>query len=119
MVRAEVDKGVRMSVQDGAFICQKKNHFQVRVHVCMCMYVCMYVYSHVHTQVSMSAVMDAHPCYVATAHGLRKVLALSVLMHAIKVKCMHFQPTAPSSPRYTRCCTKPSCVTRESLIFIC
>ena len=34
--RVDADKGFNYSPSDDAFVCQKKNHFQVTVHIVLC-----------------------------------------------------------------------------------
>lgn len=61
--RVDSDKGFNFSVPDDAFVCQKKNHFQVTVHM---------------------GVMG-EPKFVKTPDGLQKIDAFYVHFQGIKV----------------------------------
>lgn len=62
--RADADKGFNFSNADEAFVCQKKNHFQVTVH----------------------AQAVGEPAYVKAPEGLRKVDAFYLHFYGVKVE---------------------------------
>jgi len=62
--RVQVDKGFKYSRSCNAYICQKKNHFQVTV--------------------TLQVPVDI--AYVATSAGFARVSGLSILMHGIKLE---------------------------------
>ncbi|XP_072034179.1 myelin regulatory factor-like isoform X2 [Amphiura filiformis] len=65
--RVEADKGFNFSIPDDAFVCQKKNHFQVTTHIgCGVM-----------------------PKYVKTDQGLKPIDAFTVSLHGIKVEALN------------------------------
>ena len=61
--RVDADKGFNFSNADEAFVCQKKNHFQVTVH----------------------AQLNAEPHYVKTPEGLKKIDSFYVHFYGCKV----------------------------------
>ena len=61
--RVDADKGFNFSVPDDSFVCQKKNHFQVTVHMGI----------------------DGVPKYVRTPDGVKKVDNFYLHFHGIKV----------------------------------
>ena len=62
--RVEIDKGLKRSLTDDCFVCQKKNHFQATV----------------------ACKMQSQPAYVATRSGLLKVSGLYINMYGIKAE---------------------------------
>ncbi|XP_055942311.1 myelin regulatory factor-like isoform X1 [Argiope bruennichi] len=62
--RVDADKGFNYSNADESFVCQKKNHFQVTVHV--------------------QPVADAH--YVRTPEGTRPIEKFSLNFHGVKME---------------------------------
>lgn len=62
--RVDADKGFNFSNADDAFVCQKKNHFQVTVHV--------------------QAIGD--PQYVNTCDGLKKIDNFYLHFYGVKVE---------------------------------
>ena len=65
--RVEADKGFNFSIPDDAFVCQKKNHFQVTTHIgCGTM-----------------------PKYVKTDQGLKPIDVFTISLHGIKVEALN------------------------------
>ncbi|KAK7488839.1 hypothetical protein BaRGS_00019974 [Batillaria attramentaria] len=62
--RVDADKGFNYSVPDEAFVCQKKNHFQVTVHVGL----------------------QGNPKYIRTPDGLKRIEDFFVHFHGIKME---------------------------------
>ena len=62
----DADKGFNFSVADDAFVCQKKNHFQVTVHIGL----------------------SGSPAYIKTPDGTKKVDAYHLHFYGIKVEMM-------------------------------
>ncbi|GAB6021651.1 hypothetical protein CHUAL_004235 [Chamberlinius hualienensis] len=62
--RVDADKGFNFSNADDAFVCQKKNHFQVTVH----------------------AQLSGEPHYVKTPEGLKKIDNFYVHFYGVKVE---------------------------------
>ncbi|CAG5119575.1 unnamed protein product, partial [Candidula unifasciata] len=62
--RVDADKGFNFSVSDDAFVCQKKNHFQVTVH--MCLY--------------------GNAKYVRTTEGLVKIESFLLHLYGVKME---------------------------------
>ncbi|XP_038046808.1 myelin regulatory factor-like protein isoform X2 [Patiria miniata] len=65
--RVEADKGFNFSVVDDAFVCQKKNHFQVTCHVGI----------------------NGPAKYVKTENGLKAVDSYQIHLHGIKVEALN------------------------------
>lgn len=65
--RVDSDKGFNFSTPDDAFVCQKKNHFQVTVHIGL----------------------SGDPKYVRSADGLKKIDGFCLHFHGIKVCSCH------------------------------
>lgn len=61
--RVDADKGFNFSVGDDAFVCQKKNHFQVTVYIGML----------------------GDPKYVKTPEGLKPLECFYLKLHGVKV----------------------------------
>lgn len=62
--RVDADKGFNFSLADDAFVCQKKNHFQVTVYVGML----------------------GDPKYIKTSEGLQPIDCFYLKLHGVKVK---------------------------------
>lgn len=62
--RVDADKGFNFSLADDAFVCQKKNHFQVTVYVGML----------------------GDPKYIKTNEGLQPIDCFCLKLHGVKVK---------------------------------
>lgn len=62
--RVDADKGFNFSLADDAFVCQKKNHFQVTVYVGML----------------------GDPKYVKTSEGLQPIDCFYLKLNGVKVK---------------------------------
>ncbi|XP_048241603.1 myelin regulatory factor-like isoform X1 [Haliotis rufescens] len=62
--RVDADKGFNFSVPDDAFVCQKKNHFQVTVHI--------------------GSLADTK--YVRTTEGVKKIESFHLHFHGIKME---------------------------------
>ncbi|XP_060065068.1 myelin regulatory factor-like protein isoform X2 [Ylistrum balloti] len=62
--RVDSDKGFNFSVSDDAFVCQKKNHFQVTVHIGI----------------------SADPKYVRTSEGVKKIDGFWLHFHGVKLE---------------------------------
>lgn len=60
--RVDADKGFNFSVGDDAFVCQKKNHFQVTVYIGML----------------------GDPKYVKTPEGLKPLECFYLKLHGVK-----------------------------------
>lgn len=60
--RVDADKGFNFSVGDDAFVCQKKNHFQVTVYIGML----------------------GEPKYVKTPEGLKPLDCFYLKLHGVK-----------------------------------
>lgn len=65
--RVDADKGFNFSLADDAFVCQKKNHFQVTVYVGML----------------------GDPKYVKTNEGLQPIDCFYLKLNGVKVKKGH------------------------------
>ncbi|XP_007885633.2 myelin regulatory factor [Callorhinchus milii] len=65
--RVDADKGFNFSVPDDAFVCQKKNHFQVTVYVGMI----------------------GDPKYVKTPDGLKPIDCFFLKLHGVKLEAMN------------------------------
>uniref|UniRef100_UPI00398EF85B myelin regulatory factor isoform X1 n=2 Tax=Pristiophorus japonicus TaxID=55135 RepID=UPI00398EF85B len=65
--RVDADKGFNFSVPDDAFVCQKKNHFQVTVYVGMM----------------------GDPKYVKTPEGLKPIDCFFLKLHGVKLETMN------------------------------
>ncbi|XP_078405181.1 myelin regulatory factor isoform X6 [Cetorhinus maximus] len=65
--RVDADKGFNFSVPDDAFVCQKKNHFQVTVYVGMM----------------------GDPKYVKTPEGLKPIDCFFLKLHGVKLEAMN------------------------------
>lgn len=61
--RVDADKGFNYSIPDEAFVCQKKNHFQVTVHIGL----------------------QGHSKYVRTPDGIKKIEDFFVHFYGVKV----------------------------------
>ena len=66
--RVDADKGFNFSNADDAFVCQKKNHFQVTVHV--------------------QPIGEPH--YVRTPDGVKKIDRFYLHFNGVKVRKMYF-----------------------------
>lgn len=62
--RVEADKGFNFSLSDDAFVCQKKNHFQVTVYIGML----------------------GDPKYVKTSEGLQPIECFYLKLNGVKVR---------------------------------
>ncbi|XP_069134092.1 myelin regulatory factor-like protein isoform X2 [Argopecten irradians] len=62
--RVDSDKGFNFSVSDDAFVCQKKNHFQVTVHIGV----------------------NTEPKYVRTSEGVKKIDGFWLHFHGVKLE---------------------------------
>ncbi|XP_033753380.1 myelin regulatory factor-like isoform X2 [Pecten maximus] len=62
--RVDSDKGFNFSVSDDAFVCQKKNHFQVTVHIGI----------------------STDPRYVRTSEGVKKIDGFCLHFHGLKLE---------------------------------
>lgn len=62
--RVDADKGFNFSVPDDAFVCQKKNHFQVTVYIGML----------------------GDPKYVKTSEGLQPIDCFYLKLNGVKVR---------------------------------
>ncbi|XP_077399772.1 myelin regulatory factor-like protein [Vanacampus margaritifer] len=69
------DKGFNFSPADDAFVCQKKNHFQVTVHVGLAM----------------------EPAYVKTPHGVRQLDHLNINVFGVKMESPEHHVTMEQS----------------------
>nr|XP_005988086.1 PREDICTED: myelin regulatory factor-like [Latimeria chalumnae] len=65
--RVDADKGFNFSVPDDAFVCQKKNHFQVTVYIGMM----------------------GDPKYVKTSEGLKSIDCFYMKLHGVKLEAMN------------------------------
>nr|XP_033784757.1 myelin regulatory factor isoform X2 [Geotrypetes seraphini] len=65
--KVDADKGFNFSVGDDAFVCQKKNHFQVTVYIGMI----------------------GDPKYVKTPEGLRPLECFYLKLHGVKLEAMN------------------------------
>ncbi len=61
--RVDADKGFNFSLADDAFVCQKKNHFQVTVYIGM----------------------PGDPSYVKTSEGLQPIECFYMKLNGVKV----------------------------------
>lgn len=64
--RVDADKGFNFSLADDAFVCQKKNHFQVTVYVGML----------------------GDPKYVKTSEGLQPIECFYLKLNGVKVQIL-------------------------------
>lgn len=78
--RVDADKGFNFSVPDDAFVCQKKNHFQVTVYIGML----------------------GDPKYVKTSEGLQPIDCFYLKLNGVKVGSC---PWFPSHTLRTMCYT--------------
>lgn len=62
--RVDADKGFNFSLADDAFVCQKKNHFQVTVYIGML----------------------GDPKYVKTSEGLQPIECFYLKLNGVKVR---------------------------------
>nr|XP_018669840.1 myelin regulatory factor-like isoform X2 [Ciona intestinalis] len=60
--RVDADKGFNFAVADDTFVCQKKNHFQVTVHIGVV----------------------GHPCYIKTEEGIKQIEAFFINLYGVK-----------------------------------
>ncbi|XP_027856486.1 myelin regulatory factor isoform X1 [Xiphophorus couchianus] len=65
--RVDADKGFNFSLADDAFVCQKKNHFQVTVYIGML----------------------GDPKYIKTNEGLQPIDCFYLKLHGVKVEAMN------------------------------
>ncbi|XP_056595499.1 myelin regulatory factor isoform X1 [Triplophysa dalaica] len=65
--RVDADKGFNFSLADDAFVCQKKNHFQVTVYVGM----------------------PGDPKYVKTSEGLQQIECFYLKLNGVKLEAMN------------------------------
>lgn len=65
--RVDADKGFNFSLADDAFVCQKKNHFQVTVYIGML----------------------GDPKYIKTNDGLQPIDCFYLKLHGVKVSEVH------------------------------
>ncbi|KAM9377240.1 myelin regulatory factor [Pholidichthys leucotaenia] len=65
--RVDADKGFNFSLADDAFVCQKKNHFQVTVYIGML----------------------GDPKYIKTSEGLQPIDCFYLKLHGVKVEAMN------------------------------
>ncbi|XP_066475883.1 myelin regulatory factor [Tiliqua scincoides] len=65
--RVDADKGFNFSVGDDAFVCQKKNHFQVTVYIGMI----------------------GDPKYVKTSEGLKPLECFYLKLHGVKLEALN------------------------------
>ncbi|XP_041652449.1 myelin regulatory factor isoform X2 [Cheilinus undulatus] len=65
--RVDADKGFNFSLADDAFVCQKKNHFQVTVYIGML----------------------GDPKYIKTNEGLQTIDCFYLKLHGVKVEAMN------------------------------
>lgn len=65
--RVDADKGFNFSLADDAFVCQKKNHFQVTVYIGML----------------------GDPKYIKTAEGLQPIECFYLKLNGVKVEAMN------------------------------
>lgn len=63
--RVDADKGFNFSLADDAFVCQKKNHFQVTVYIGML----------------------GDPKYIKTSDGLQPIECFYLKLNGVKVSC--------------------------------
>lgn len=73
----DTDKGFNYSTADEAFVCQKKNHFQVTVHIGVA----------------------ADPHYVRTPSGLQQVDHFQIKVFGVKVRTGMFTSCYTNSTR--------------------
>uniref|UniRef100_A0A2I3HLL2 Myelin regulatory factor n=1 Tax=Nomascus leucogenys TaxID=61853 RepID=A0A2I3HLL2_NOMLE len=73
--RVDADKGFNFSVGDDAFVCQKKNHFQVTVYIGML----------------------GEPKYVKTPEGLKPLDCFYLKLHGVKATCLPLALRLPPS----------------------
>ena len=74
--RVDADKGFNFSLADDAFVCQKKNHFQVTVHIGL----------------------SGSPAYVKAPDGTKKIDSYHLHFYGIKVNkrfCITYWTIAP------------------------
>lgn len=85
--RVDADKGFNFSLADDAFVCQKKNHFQVTVYVGM--------------------LGDAK--YIKSSEGLQPIDCFYLKLHGVKVR---EEPVAVNEPPACPCvdcgCVSPA-----------
>ncbi len=112
--RVQIDKGFRKSHHSDAFICQKKNHFQV----CCCCCCCNCSLPHTSApvlgsalphggvlsssvllllQVTIALQVAAEPAYIATHNGMLRVSGLFLLLHGQKLEA----PNGKVRPMHT------------------
>lgn len=81
--RVDADKGFNFSVGDDAFVCQKKNHFQVTVYIGMI----------------------GDPKYVKTPEGLKPLDCFYLKLHGVKAS-----PEGGTPQELTAVTGAPACV---------
>lgn len=69
--RVDADKGFNFSVGDDAFVCQKKNHFQVTVYIGLL----------------------GEPKFVKTPEGLKPLDCFYLKLHGVKVRRLVLPPS--------------------------
>jgi len=75
--RVDADKGFNFSLADDAFVCQKKNHFQVTVYIGM----------------------PGDPKYVKTSEGLQPIECFYMKLNGVKVSQTTRKPVTPTATR--------------------
>lgn len=83
--RVDADKGFNFSVGDDAFVCQKKNHFQVTVYIGML----------------------GEPKYVKTPEGLKPLDCFYLKLHGVKAGLGTWQGGAAGGPGRLRGIKRP------------
>lgn len=73
----QLDKGFKRCGDTEGFICQKKNHFQVRL---------VGLAGNLLAQVTISLQMMVDPAYIGTPRGMQRVSGVYILMHGIKIE---------------------------------
>lgn len=71
--RVDADKGFNFAIPDDTFVCQKKNHFQVTVHIGV----------------------EGHPNFIKTDEGLKKIDAFYLDLYGVKVESCVLSHTTP------------------------
>lgn len=88
--RVDADKGFNFSLADDAFVCQKKNHFQVTVYVGML----------------------GDPKYIKTSDGLQPIECFYLKLNGVKVSRGQQQQGGGGGPSVLRL-FKPGCFVLE------
>lgn len=84
--RVDADKGFNFSVGDDAFVCQKKNHFQVTVYIGML----------------------GEPKYVKTPEGLKPLDCFYLKLHGVKAGAGGGTASGSSPPApHSHVCSRP------------